>query len=436
MKIRLSAVAVVTLVSACTFIRSNAQYQEHPGTFTPTEEIVIINGPQTGADTIYDVFVRNAPQVFNIPGAPRFAIRGKENKFYLGIGGMAKATVSYDWGHPLDNPVDFIPSAIPSYIEPGNGGLTQFTAANSGLFTNFVAMPNTENELGAYFQFNLTGNNSHYGFNLMHAYIKYRGFTVGYAHGLFVDGAACPPTIDFQGPCALTQITNAVIDYVYKISPKMSIAAGIEAPMASYSADEYSKKVNQRVPDIPFYFQYGSDNKYIRVSGILRNMNYRDEVKHKNRIATGFGGKISGTAPIIESKLRVYWEVLYGKGIANYVQDIHGLGLDMIPDAKNPGKMETVKVFGGYAGLQYNFTPKIYSSITYSQDRVYPKSYSKSNPDVNGTYKWAQYFVANVFWKPNSFVTMGAEYIYGRKVDVADHGVHDNRIQAMLQVNF
>ena len=90
--------------------------QNHP--LTPVwQEVTVINScGGSGADTarisIYEIFVENAPKSFKVPGAPRFAIEGKNRQFYFGIGGTAKATLSYDWGNPIDNAYDFTTSAI------------------------------------------------------------------------------------------------------------------------------------------------------------------------------------------------------------------------------------------------------------------------------------------------------------------------------------
>lgn len=44
--------------------------------------------------------------------------------------------------------------------------------------------------------------------------------------------------------------------------------------------------------------------------------------------------------------------------------------------------------------------------------------------------------VGNVFYNINSIVQVGAEYIYGRRVDFDGSQAHDNRVEAMLQVSF
>lgn len=411
--------------------------QNHPAA-TPWHEVTIIN-PSAGSHTpqvdVYDIFLENAPKAYHISGAPRFAIEGKDGKFYLGIGGTAKATVSFDWGNPIDNAYDFTTSAIPMQPSPGNGGLYQFSAATSGLFLNFVGMPGSKDQVGAYINFNFTGNGNDYGFNLYYAYIKYRGFTVGYDFSLFSDMAAIPPSIDNEGPNALTAIPNGVIDYRHSFNPHWSVGIGAELPMVSATDGSGTTTVNQRVPDIPAYVQYSWDKgkSWLRFSGIVRNMMYRDVVADRNRDCCGWGVKMSGSASLCPA-VTAYYQAAYGKGITSYFQDLYEGGLDMVPDGE--GRLKAVEAWGGYIGLQYNLSPSVFATTTYSHLRNYADRYPGGSTDWGGQYRYAQYALANVIWNITPQISTGLEYIYGRRVDMDGVSRHDNRIQTMLQITF
>ena len=317
----------------------------------------------------------------------------------------------------------------------GNGGLYQFSAATSSLYLNFVALPGTDNQLGVYFNFNLTGNGNDYGFNLYYAYIKYRGFTVGYDFSLFSDMAAIPPSIDNEGPNALTAIPKGVVDYRHSFGKHWSIGAGIEMPIASATPSSSTYTVNQRVPDIPAYAQYSWNNgkSWVRVSGILRNMLYHDIPAAKNRNCVGWGVKVSGSASLLPW-LTAYYQAAYGKGITSYFQDLYEGGLDMTP--AGDGHLRGVKAWGGYLGLQYTISPKVYATTTYSHLRNYARRYQGGATPWGEQYKYAQYALANVIWNITGQISTGIEYIYGRRVDMNGISRHDNRLQTMLQVTF
>ena len=299
-----------------------------------------------GQDTlVLKVLEENAPKYFNAPGMPRFSVIGNERAFYLGIGGYIRGTASYDFGNPIQSPLYFIPSAIPMDGEGGNSSLLQFSAASSNLFFNFVALPHTENKVGAYIDFGFAQGMGNYGFSLKAAYLTYRNLTVGYTTSLFTDGAAAAQTIDQQGPNAMTFLFNTVIDYQWPINRHWKVGVGLEMPKVDASYLNSTRAVNQRVPDIPVYVQYSwkEGKGWLRLSGIMRNMYYRDQVAMKTDDVMGLGIKLSGVSPLTRS-LNLYSQSVFGKGISSYVQDLQGLGMDLVPVTGNGGQMEAVEV--------------------------------------------------------------------------------------------
>lgn len=413
-----------------------AAAQHHPAKHQDSTSLNSVITDSLDREKAFNAFNQNSPDAYHIPDAPRFLIMGKNNKFYLGIGGTAKATASYDFGATMNNPNMFVTADIPMNQAKGNGGLFQVSAQQTSLFVNLVALPDNPNQIGVYMSANFIGQN--YGFELMYAYMKYRGFTVGYDYSLFSDMAAAPPTIDYEGPNALTSVPNGVIDYRHSFNKTFSLGIGAELPQASYTNSDGTYKVTQRVPDIPAYVQFAwgkGSSSWIRFSGILRNIAYRDVIADKTQNVVGWGVKASGSAQIAPG-LTAYYQGVFGKGVASYIQDLNGDGLDLTPNPDQNGRLHPVKVWGAYGGLQYTFSPKVYASATYSHVRTYAERYNGGATPWSDQYKYAQYAVANVFYEITPILTWGIEYIWGRRVDMSGLSHHDNRIQTMLQVSF
>lgn len=391
----------------------------------------------TDSVPLYNILHQNAPHFMNIPDVPRFALLGKEGKFYMGIGANVKAVALYDAGHPVPDPNKFITAQIPMHVEPGNGGQFRVTAQASNFYFNVVALPGTANQVGAYLDVNFSGNR--YAPDLGHAYLRYRDFTAGYTFSIFSDISAAPNVIDFQGINAFTGAKFGMIAWEPSFGKKKEWKAGIgvDMPDPSMTMAYQTAKVTQRVPDIPFYIQrYWSDRQgWFRLSGIVRNLYYRDLDANHNVDRVGWGIKTSGKTPIV-GELKGMWEAVYGEGIADYIQDLGGLGMDLMPEQGNPGSLKPVKVWAGYAGFEYRFNPRIVSTIAYGHVRTYAPSYTNSATPWGDAYKYAQYAVANVFWNVNSITRVGAEYLYGRRVNNDGTQAHDNRMQLMLQVSF
>lgn len=408
--------------------QSNHPNSKEGQAYSRTESLF---GKRTIDSLVVKALADNMPNYYNAPGLPTFSVVGRNRKFYLGIGGYAKASLSYDLGNPISSPYFFSPNSIPTNKPKGNNGLIQMGAGTSNISFNFVGLPETKNKIGAYFNFNFDGPD--YQLNLLNAYLKYCGFTVGYGLSLFTDVMAGPPTIDFAGPNAWTFTPNTLVDYEYQWGKNWGVGVGLEMPMASYtnSADTYT--VNQQIPDVPFYFQYSWNKRssWVRLSGIVRNMLYRDEAADKTRNSTGWGAKLSGSAGI-GTKVTAYYQALYGEGISSYIQDARPAAMDLLPSTHKPGLLDNVEAWGGYFGLQYNFTTHVYASATYSVVRT-------SAPDATydlGQYKNAQYVVGNLFWHLAPQVTMGAEYLWGELQTSGGGKKHNSRIQTMIQFNF
>lgn len=445
---------VVTLLVALLVIPAAVTAQEHgrkhrrqqsgknQSTFTSKRsasannkaEVVVLSDDGEEDVVILEDFYDNAPKHFTAPGLPRFALIGKEKKFYLGIGGYAKGTASFDFGNPIENAMYFTTADIPMRQQKGNGGLFQMSAGTSNIFFNFIGLPGTKHRIGAYINFNFAGDN--YAFDLQNAYLTYAGLTVGYKFSMMFDGLVAPPTIDQEGPSSMASVQQTVANYTYKYK-NWEFAAGIEAPQLSMTTGNYTAIVNQRIPNIPAYAQYSWDkgNSTIRLSAILRNMQYRDLVENKNHNKAGWGLQLTGLSPLC-SFLTVYYQGIYGKGISNVLQDMNGLGLDMVPDPEEKGRLKAVESWGAYGGFQLNFTKNIFSSHTYSQVRNYAPDYSNSGSGWGSSYRYAQYMVHNVFWQPTSTIQLGLEYLWGRLAVMDGERKNDHRIQTMIQFNF
>ena len=152
--------------------------------------------------------------------------------------------------------------------------------------------------------------------SLQNAYLTYRGFLVGYNSSLFTDGNACIPLIDFEGPNAFTFVHNSVINWMHNFNKHWSMGVGIEMPMLSATYNSQTYGINQRVPDIPAYVQYSwaKGNGWVRLSGLMRFLYYRDEFDNNNNCNIGGGVKLSGAVPI-SHKFTAFYQGVYGSAI-------------------------------------------------------------------------------------------------------------------------
>lgn len=392
--------------------------------------VSVINTDDADPSRVEKHMKENAPTSTNDNGLPRFVIVGKDHQYYIGIGAQFLGEGVFDFGDNMPSPVLFTPSSLtPS--TPGNRSSLGFGWQTSSVYLNVVAMPGTGNQVGLFFKGNFMGDND--SFNCSHFYATYRGLKAGYTTSLFVDGAAEPMTIDFEGPNGYPFLSLFTSSWTQKFTPRLSAAVGIEAPTASFSTGESSATVNQRIPAIPAYLQYAWDEgaSHVRLSALVRPMQYRNLEADKNRVLTGLGVQLSGMAKVA-SPITLSYNAVYGKGISSYLQDDNGLGLDAV-DTATPGVLKMVRSMGVTGGLGCTFTPRLSGNIVYS----HLSNWLDDDAIADGSrYRYGDYVAANLIYTINRFLSAGIEYDYGHRKSFDGHSLHSNRIQTQLSVTF
>ncbi|MBD5203014.1 MAG: hypothetical protein HDS56_08060 [Barnesiella sp.] len=391
--------------------------------------VSVVNNDTVSADHVEKTLKTVAPESPKENGLPRFAIVGRDRGFYFGIGAQLLGEAMYDFGADAGSNTAFTPSAF-TPATPGNGSGIGFAWQSSSFYLNFVALPGTENQVGLFVKAKFNGTNN--ALRLYHIYAKYRGLTVGYTKSLFVDAAAEPMTIDDQGPNGYPSVRLFTAYWTQNFNKRWSGAIGIDAPATSLTTSDYTSAVKARTPSIPLYVQYAwNDKSHIRLSGLLRPMQYRDLRHERNHGLFGWGVQVSGMGHVA-GPVSVQLNAVYGRGIGSYIQDDEGVGLDAVATGST-GDMKLVKTLGLTGGVHCAITKKLSSNIVYSHVTNWLPDEAEVTSDK---YKAGDYVAANLIYSINKFVSTGVEYLYGlRKADDGSH-IHANRIQAQIAVTF
>ena len=371
-------------------------------------------------------------QHFQDPRAPRFLFMDKEGKVALGIGGYVKGTMSVDMDGISDN-LDFVTYDIPAPMKTDMRNQFQMDASTSRIFLKLVGSNTQVGDFTVYLESDFRGKNGHqYDLRLRQAFIQFGGWKIGRAKTTFSDGAASPPTIDFEGPSGSVSTKNTMIQYAHQFGKHWSTAMAIEAPSASYTTDKnLSESIKQRVPDIPTYIQYAWDggNSHIRLSNLFRFLSYRNLVEGKNKFTFCMATQLSGMITL-SPPWKLYYQGAYGKGYADYLNDLGGAGFDLIPDG-DTGKLKAPTALGLVGGIQYNIHKNLFLSASYSQCRLYD-----TENMAGSTYRYGKYVAANVFYEPVNNCMIGLEFLYGNRNNVDKTSGNAHRLNAMIQYHF
>lgn len=330
--------------------------------------------------------------------------------------------------------VPLSPHDIPVPSDPEMRSGFDGTVNNSKLYIKLVGHQEKLGNYGMYIETEFSGGESGNCFKLKQAWANIGRLRAGLATALFNDDDAAPFTVDEQGPAGGTCSDNVGIQWTPRFGKdkQWTVGVAVEVPQASYTLTDDTHKIAQRVPDIPTYIQYGwnGGDSRVRLSAILRNLSYRDVLTADNRTATGWGVELSGNIASIPNTT-IFYQCMYGKGVAQYLNDLSGMDYDLIPSVDEAGKLITPGTLGYFAGVQYDFSSKFFMSATYSQCRLY-------NQESLGAdaYRYGQYVAVNGVFEPVTGLQFGLEYLWGKRTDSCHISNHANRMMLMAAYSF
>ncbi len=407
---------------------------------------VVLHGDIRRADNqVVQIYFSREGLSFNEAEAPRFLLLDRKGRIAFGIGGTLYATASTDFSGAIDSR-DFATADI---AVPNTDALARRFGAdvsNSSLYVRLVGRSPRLGLYTVYIRSNFTGGgDGGYGFRLKQAYIRLKGFTIGLDNSTFVDAGTQAPTIDPQGPSGQVGAKNVLFRYTTPAYRGFRAALSIEVPRTSYSTGTYASSATTRVPDIPLYIQYGGQGGWrVRLGAIYRDLAYRDLAAQANRRHAGWGVHLGATAPL--GIFKPFGHIAYGHGIASYINDLDGRGLDLVPDADTPGRLKAPETCAWAIGTYIYFSPRTYMTATYSRAQVGSDAATAITAAGTGTstvtaaYRYGQYICANAYYEVDDNFRLGIEYIHGTRANFATPGAahtgHANRLGALLRYSF
>ncbi len=412
---------------------ANAQNTDNPSDsiYVPVRAIVLSGDRQKASDLVGILYDKSELH-FSDPNSPRFLFLDREGKVAFGIGGYFKGTVQYDFDGAIDDGASFTTYDIPVPMNPGQRNQFYGNANHSTLLLQLVGRSSRFGYYQMYIQTNFSGNgNTGYGLKLKQAYVKVGNVTAGLTNSVMIDGAAGTPTIDDEGPSGELGNKTVLVKYTPRFNANFSGGIGVEYPHADYTTDASVEHINQRVPDIPLYVQYqwGGGKSHVRLSGLVRNLSYRDLIADRNRFKTGWAAQLSGMINFIP-ELTFYYQGAYGRGYAALFNDLSGQGFDLVHSSA-PGKMAAPRTANFEVGMRCDINTKLFVAGSYSQARLYGLGYLGED-----TYRYGQYVSVSGFFDIIPDVRIGLEYLHGTRTDYSGDSGHANRITGLLQYSF
>lgn len=428
------AVAAAMLAPASALADTNTPVEIQKQKLLDNHRLIALNGDTPDSSAMRERIAQFYNDQFRHaqdPRAPYFMLMSRNGNMAMGIGGMVKVIGAYDWDGSIDG-LGFAPYSIPIPRNPEGNTAFQASPAKSALFFTVFGNDKRFGDYKIYIEAKFSKGNN-YSFGLGKAYATVGDWTLGYANTTFCDPGAQPSTIDTDGPDSEVDYSTVLLRYMHTFRQGITLAVSAESPDSQVPASSLCSSTKDFMPDIAAFAQYSwASGQHIRLSGIARGLRYRDLVSETNHKQIGWGLHLS-TAFRPVAPLTIYAAGITGRGIGSIVNDLQDGENDLLPYSDRPGRMYAPQSYGWYAAAQYNFTPSLFSTIIFSQQRILPESGSDYGGDQ---YKYGLYATANIFWDITPRCQVGAEYNMGRRCNIDGTARNGYRISLLAQLSF
>ena len=427
-KLKLLFVGVLLSVSSPLFA---LDIMDNDTLYVPERAIIVRGDGKVADKDVMAVFYSRENMAPNDPDAPRFLFLDTKGKIAFGIGGRLYATGSYDMRGAIESN-GFATYDIPVPDDPAQRSRFGANVSSSNIFIKLVGKTEKFGMFQVYFQTNFTGNNGGYGFKLKQAYVGLGNFTLGLTNSTFIDATTQAPTIDTEGPSGQISDKNILFRYTTPVRKGLSAAFSIELPQYNYTLSDETGSLSPRVPDIPAYVQYSwAPGQHLRLSGIFRDLPYRDLKTGRNKLQPGYGVQLSTITNVDTYGIfQLFGHIAYGRGIAKYINDLGGNGFDLVYST-TAGELEAPEMMGWTAGFIVNPTAKLQFTGAFSRAQVIGLEHLGDD-----TYHYGQYLDINGFYDIDTNFRVGAEYLRGWRQDYSGATGTANRINLLVQYSF
>jgi len=342
------------------------------------------------------------------------------------------------------------PSKIPTTEgQFGSNGQSLFSVKQSRLgVKGEVPVGRRLSDIDFKFEFDMFGVGADAGkttIRLRHAYVQWGDILVGQTNSVFMDGTAFPNVIDYWGPTGMVYLRNPQIRWTPYRTDHSDFAIAIEKPSNDIDignirvlAPELGNNIqnDEKLPDLTGHFFTSGDWGHFQFAAILREVAYDTANTLNNQpkgSRLGWGINASGHANIFEQD-KLIGSIAYGHGIASYMNDG---GTDLAPELFTPAgapayiKPFSVPMIGVMAYIEHHWDERWTTSGGYSMVQV-----DNTNLQATNAFRRGEYASVNLLYTPVKNLTIGGEFLWGKRTDFGGHSGNDPRIQLSARYDF
>ena len=366
----------------------------------------------------------------------------------VGIAGAVQVDVIHDFNALGLNSGDGVAREFITANIPVGGPACDITnrtalSPNQSYLTGWAETDTPWGPFRVYADVNFMGSTTEPQFQIYKAYGQWGWLKAGLDYTLWINQAAIPDTLDFEGPNSAPEnrFTQASLKIPLRPSEEkgeLFFIIGVEDVQADMTLPAGVTPVDQ-FPAVIGKFSYEPKWAHMELAGLYRRLK-AEGVGYEQSI-DGWGVAFSGNVNTWGQDSFI-WGLEYGDALGAYIQDTSGLGLDAAPISATNATLRAISAFGAWGAYQHWWRRSLRSTATYGIVCLDSDFDVLPSPAGAGTYKQTQYASMNLVWSPWPPFDVGLEYLYGHRrvtdataVDGRTAG-HDHRLQFTMRWNF
>jgi hypothetical protein len=421
--------------------QENRELRKNLGEVTETQQAVMKDAQSRGLLTIEGGLPRlTTPDFFDVnkyaaqgdfPGS----IRIPGTKTSLQIGGFVQLDAIFDDDRIGDKDA-FVVNTISTGGSKTGAGDTNFSIRQTRLFLKTQTPTKEWGDLVTYVEIDFFGTDGAEP-RIRHAYgqigDKFQ-LLAGQTWSSFQDATVFPSTLDFQGPAGLITSRRPQVRLRQQWNDQWVSVVSIEDPKTDITSPSgFAGQKSTPYPDLDGNVRWMPEWGHLQLAGVLRYLQF-DPDSGSRESDWGFGLSLTGSIKTIRLDDKHVDQVLFqaaaGRGIARYINDTSGLGLDAVLSAPG-GDLDALDTFAGMIAYQHWWHPRFASTFGYSIVAV-----DNVSAEPGSDYHSGQYVVANLRYYPAERVMLGLELLYGIREDKDGSRGDDVRLQFSAQYRF
>jgi hypothetical protein len=329
----------------------------------------------------------------------------------------------------------FVTSSIPVSGQPYANSLAQVTGTANQSDLNFEFR--TPTPLGqlrvVYFNDFAQPSSSAFTYHLKDFYIQAANLLVGFAETAFADLDAQPSTLDYEGPNSEVSYRHMEVRYSLRIKRwaggDLLMRFALENPSSQIPPSAGTPR--STAPDGVIALRLEGNPGHLQLATVLRAIGNQNPDNSQTQTVFGWGLNLTGNLNLFQADFLML-EVTGGQGMAAYVNDTSGLGLDAALNAG--GQLTALGLLGGYLAYTHQWAPAWSSTASYGYLVMDTAPYAVSlGPSA---FQRSQYVSLNLVVHPWKGLLVGAEGLWGYNRTTSGASGQAWRGQLNLQYTF